>query len=299
MSSRPSLATGALVSGSLDRELDILELALDGSGYLVGDRFTAADVMVGSVVAMRLHTGELPARPALVAYADRNAACPAFDRAAKINWPPELFAPRGVETAGEPDMPDDVVLFFAFQPLVHAALDAGGAGRSPIVSRRSTSARANRRRPATWRSTRWARCRRRGERGGDHGDDSDLPLPGRPLRLWNVCGRARRSRGAPTCAGWCSRPPSSSQRWPCVTPGCRSPPARSAGAHTTTMVKSLPLRARRQAVPARGALHGARCGAGRVDRLGPVQQDAARGACAGRLCGADSRAAGEARRRAS
>jgi glutathione S-transferase len=79
--------------GPLDREIDLLASALDGSGYLVGDRFTAADVMVGAVVAMRLHTGELPAHPALVAYADRNAARPAFDRAMKINWPPKLFAP--------------------------------------------------------------------------------------------------------------------------------------------------------------------------------------------------------------
>ncbi len=83
---------------SLDRELDALASVLEGSSYLVGDRFTAADVMVGSVVSMRLHTGELPAHPALVAYADRNAARPAFERAAKINWPPELFAPRDVKS---------------------------------------------------------------------------------------------------------------------------------------------------------------------------------------------------------
>ncbi len=80
--------------GRLDRELEVLEGALEGSGYLAGDRFTAADVMVGAVVAMRLHTGELPARPALTAYAERNAARPAFKRAEAINWPPELFAPK-------------------------------------------------------------------------------------------------------------------------------------------------------------------------------------------------------------
>jgi glutathione S-transferase len=77
--------------GALDRELEVLEAALAKSDYLAGDRFTAADVMVGSVISMRLVTGELPPRPVLVAYAERNRARPAFERAAKINWPPELF----------------------------------------------------------------------------------------------------------------------------------------------------------------------------------------------------------------
>jgi glutathione S-transferase len=77
--------------GRLDRELEVLAAALEGSGFLAGDRFTAADVMVGSVVSMRLFTGELPAHPALTAYAERNRARPAFQKAEKINWPPELF----------------------------------------------------------------------------------------------------------------------------------------------------------------------------------------------------------------
>jgi hypothetical protein len=47
--------------------------------------------MVGAVIAMRLHTGQLPARPALVDYNERNQARPAFQAAMKINWPPELF----------------------------------------------------------------------------------------------------------------------------------------------------------------------------------------------------------------
>jgi glutathione S-transferase len=72
-------------------ELGVLEEALEGSGYLAGGRFTAADVMVGAVVAMRLHTGELPSHPALIAYNERNQARRAFQAAQKINWPPELF----------------------------------------------------------------------------------------------------------------------------------------------------------------------------------------------------------------
>jgi glutathione S-transferase len=73
-------------------ELDALEAALaSGGGYLAGGRFTAADVMVGSVVAVRLFTGEIPKRPSLVAYSDRLNARPAFQKAQAINWPPAEF----------------------------------------------------------------------------------------------------------------------------------------------------------------------------------------------------------------
>ena len=74
--------------GRLSRELEVLEDALAKSEYLAGDRFTAADVMVGSVVGMRFHTGEIPRRPALVAYIERLDARPAYQTASKINWPP-------------------------------------------------------------------------------------------------------------------------------------------------------------------------------------------------------------------
>lgn len=78
--------------GTLDRELEVLVEALEaGSGYLAGGRFTAADVMVGSVVSMRLFTGELPKHPALVAYDERNNNRPARQRAGEINWPPREF----------------------------------------------------------------------------------------------------------------------------------------------------------------------------------------------------------------
>jgi glutathione S-transferase len=65
--------------------------ALDGQEWLLGGRFSAADVMVGSAVAIRLHTGMLPPEPALKAYADRIFERPAFQRAQAVNWPPALF----------------------------------------------------------------------------------------------------------------------------------------------------------------------------------------------------------------
>ncbi|HTX48415.1 MAG TPA: glutathione S-transferase family protein [Caulobacteraceae bacterium] len=80
--------------GSLDQELEVLGETLEaGAGWLLGERFSAADVMVGSVVAMRLFTGELPSLPWLTAYGARCRDRPAFQRAEKINWPPDLFQP--------------------------------------------------------------------------------------------------------------------------------------------------------------------------------------------------------------
>ena len=78
--------------GKLERELEVMEAVLARSDYLAGDRFTAADVMVGTVVGLRLFTGELPRHPWLVAYSDRLAARSAYKRAADINWPPAKFA---------------------------------------------------------------------------------------------------------------------------------------------------------------------------------------------------------------
>ena len=79
--------------GKLTPELDALEAALaSGGGYLAGGRFTAADVMVGSVVALRLFTGQIPRRPTLAEYVDRLSARSAFKHAADINWPPAEFA---------------------------------------------------------------------------------------------------------------------------------------------------------------------------------------------------------------
>jgi glutathione S-transferase len=64
---------------------------LEAGPWLLGERFTAADVMLGSVVSISLFCGTIPALPALVAYNERLSARPANQRAQKLNWPPELF----------------------------------------------------------------------------------------------------------------------------------------------------------------------------------------------------------------
>ena len=69
--------------GSYDRVVDVLEQAVGRGEYITGDRFTAADVYVGSHVMWGLRFGSLPDRPAFGAYAACLANRPAFARAAQ------------------------------------------------------------------------------------------------------------------------------------------------------------------------------------------------------------------------
>lgn len=66
--------------GSTDTVLDTFEKAVSAHEYIAGDRFTAADVYVGSHVAWGLMFGSIDKRPAFVAYADRIGTRPAYQR---------------------------------------------------------------------------------------------------------------------------------------------------------------------------------------------------------------------------
>jgi glutathione S-transferase len=57
--------------GSYDHAVAALEGALSGKDYICGNRFTAADIYVGSQVDWGLQFGTLPASPAFNAYAER------------------------------------------------------------------------------------------------------------------------------------------------------------------------------------------------------------------------------------
>jgi len=60
---------------------------------LLGDRFSAADVMLGSVLSIGLFCEMIPPLPPLVAYNERLADRPANRRAGQLNWPPARFSP--------------------------------------------------------------------------------------------------------------------------------------------------------------------------------------------------------------
>jgi len=67
--------------GSFERTLDVLAMAVTASDYIAGDRFSAADVYVGSHVIWGMQFGSMPKRPEFEAYAARMAQRPALQAA--------------------------------------------------------------------------------------------------------------------------------------------------------------------------------------------------------------------------
>jgi glutathione S-transferase len=65
--------------------LDTLEKAVSANDYLVGNRFTAADLYLGSHIGWGLSFGTLEKRPAFETYFARLAARPAAKRANEID----------------------------------------------------------------------------------------------------------------------------------------------------------------------------------------------------------------------
>ena len=74
-----------------EKVLDELTAAVDGREWLLGERFSAADVMLGSVMSIGLFCEMIPPLPPLVAYDERLSARPARQRAGQLNWPPDRF----------------------------------------------------------------------------------------------------------------------------------------------------------------------------------------------------------------
>jgi glutathione S-transferase len=73
---------GTLGYGSYSGVLGVLEGAVAPGPFLLGERFSAADVYVASAIAWGMMTKSLEPRPAFQAYAGRCAERPAFQRAA-------------------------------------------------------------------------------------------------------------------------------------------------------------------------------------------------------------------------
>ncbi len=82
----PSAEQGRMFGyGNYDLAVDVLEKAVSAHPYIAGDRFTAADVYVGSAVGWGISFGTLPRRDAFQAYHDRLIARPAYQRANQID----------------------------------------------------------------------------------------------------------------------------------------------------------------------------------------------------------------------
>lgn len=71
--------------GSYADTLHALETALTPGPFICGDRFTAADVYVGSSLIWGLMFGTIEKRPVFEAYVARLQARPAWQRAAQLN----------------------------------------------------------------------------------------------------------------------------------------------------------------------------------------------------------------------
>lgn len=78
-------AARSLGYGTYGDAMDTLEYAVSQSEYLAGDRFSAADVYVGSQILWGLQFGTIEKRPAFEAYGARLAARPAAQRAKQID----------------------------------------------------------------------------------------------------------------------------------------------------------------------------------------------------------------------
>lgn len=71
--------------GTFDHAMDALEQAVSGPAWICGDRFTAADVYVGSHIDWGLNFGTMPSRPAFETYAARLRERPAYQRQKELD----------------------------------------------------------------------------------------------------------------------------------------------------------------------------------------------------------------------
>lgn len=81
----PAEKRGTVGFGSAEDVHKALEYAVSKGDYLLGDRFSAADVYLGSQIGWGLQFGNIEKRPALTAYAARILGRPAAVRAREID----------------------------------------------------------------------------------------------------------------------------------------------------------------------------------------------------------------------
>lgn len=71
--------------GSFEETIDALERCMDSGPYICGDRFTAADVYVGSQIGWGMMFNSIDKRPAFVDYFERISSRPAAVRARELD----------------------------------------------------------------------------------------------------------------------------------------------------------------------------------------------------------------------
>lgn len=81
--------------GTFDDMVGVLRTTLKGRKWLLGDRFSAADVVLGGTISTLLYRKVLPDDPVLLDYNGRLTRREAYHRAADATWPAHLFPPVG------------------------------------------------------------------------------------------------------------------------------------------------------------------------------------------------------------
>jgi glutathione S-transferase len=76
---------GMLGYGDFDTVMGVVAAAVEPGPYLMGEQFTAADVVLGSTLRWGMMFGLLPKRPEFVAYAGRLEQRPALKRAVALD----------------------------------------------------------------------------------------------------------------------------------------------------------------------------------------------------------------------
>jgi glutathione S-transferase len=76
---------GMLGYGDFDTVMEVAAKAVEPGPYLLGEQFTAADVIVGSTIRWGMTFGLLPKRPEFVAYVGRLEQRPALQRAIALD----------------------------------------------------------------------------------------------------------------------------------------------------------------------------------------------------------------------
>ena len=71
--------------GEFDTVMDVVAKAVGSGPYLMGEQFTAADVVVGSMLRWGMMFDLLPKRPEFVAYVGRLEQRPALQRATALD----------------------------------------------------------------------------------------------------------------------------------------------------------------------------------------------------------------------
>src|ERR1700759_1601136 len=78
--------------GAFDDMVDGVTGVLKTRDFLLGERFTGADVVLGGTLARLMYQKVLPETPELMDYRDRLTQRDAFHRAADATWPAEFYA---------------------------------------------------------------------------------------------------------------------------------------------------------------------------------------------------------------